>query len=49
VIFVCAWQLTCEIKSYELKSGGSTRLIEIFPKPWAVLVESRLRSRTART
>jgi NitT/TauT family transport system permease protein len=42
VIFVCAWQLTCEIKSYELKSGGSTRLIEIFPKPWAVLVESRL-------
>jgi NitT/TauT family transport system permease protein len=42
VIFVCAWQLTCEIKSYELKSGGTTRLIEIFPKPWAVLVESRI-------
>ena len=42
VIFVCVWQLSCELKSYELTHGGKTRLIEIFPKPWAVLVESRI-------
>jgi NitT/TauT family transport system permease protein len=42
VIFVCLWQLSCEFKSYESKRpDGSVRLIEVFPKPWAALLESR--------
>jgi NitT/TauT family transport system permease protein len=41
-IFVCAWQLACELMRYELKlADGSVRTIEVFPTPWATLVEMR--------
>jgi NitT/TauT family transport system permease protein len=42
VIFVCAWQFSCELTSYMNKQrDGSLRLIEIFPKPGTILPEMR--------
>ncbi len=43
VIFVCCWQLSCELTSYLSKQrDGTMRLIEVFPKPLAVLLEVRI-------
>ena len=42
VIFVCLWQLTCELERYDVKQpDGSLRTIEVFPPPWSVLMEMR--------
>jgi NitT/TauT family transport system permease protein len=39
-IFLSAWQLACELMRYELKlADGTLRVIEVFPTPWATLVE----------
>jgi NitT/TauT family transport system permease protein len=38
-IFVCAWQVSCELLRYDLKlPDGSVRTIELFPTPGATLV-----------
>ena len=43
VIFVCCWQLSCEFTSYlSTQRDGTMRLIEVFPKPLAVLIEARI-------
>ena len=43
VIFVCLWQVTCELKRYDVQQlDGTLRTIEVFPTPWAVLVEMRV-------
>jgi NitT/TauT family transport system permease protein len=43
VMFVCLWQVTCELKRYDAKQlDGTLRTIEVFPTPWAVLVEMRI-------
>ncbi len=42
VIFVCLWQVSCELMRYDVRQlDGSMRTIEVFPTPWAVLLESR--------
>lgn len=41
-LFVCAWQVACELMRYELKlADGTVRTIELFPTPWATVVEMR--------
>jgi NitT/TauT family transport system permease protein len=41
VIFVCAWQYSCDAMSYELRQpDGTVRLIELFPTPWQTLVDN---------
>lgn len=43
VIFVCIWQVTCEVKRYDAKQvDGTMRTVEVFPTPWSVLVEMRI-------
>ena len=38
-IFVCFWQVSCELLRYELRNpDGTVRLIEVFPTPWSTLV-----------
>jgi NitT/TauT family transport system permease protein len=42
VIFVACWQVSCELKRYDARQlDGTMRTIEVFPTPWAVLVEMR--------
>jgi NitT/TauT family transport system permease protein len=41
-LFVCGWQVSCELMRYELKvPGGGVRVIEVFPAPWQTVVEMR--------
>jgi len=41
VIFICAWQYSCDAMSYELQqSDGTVRRIELFPTPWQTLVDN---------
>jgi len=41
VIFICAWQYSCDAMSYELPlSDGTVRRIELFPTPWQTLVDN---------
>ena len=38
-IFVCGWQVACELMRYELKlADGTVRLIEVFPTPWQTVL-----------
>ena len=42
VIFVCCWQIACELVRYPItQADGSVRIVEIFPTPWATLLEMR--------
>lgn len=41
VIFVCAWQYSCDAMSYEIRQpDGTMRRIEAFPTPWQTLVDN---------
>ena len=39
-LLVCAWQIACVAMRYEITNpfDGSTRVVEVFPTPWATLV-----------
>jgi len=41
-MFVCGWQISCEMLRYELHNpDGTVRMIEVFPTPWSTLVGMR--------
>lgn len=38
ILFLCFWQVFAELERYEVKlPDGTTRVVEIFPTPWATL------------
>lgn len=42
-IFVCGWQITCELLAYDVRTAsGEIRHIQVFPTPWQTLVEMRI-------
>lgn len=40
-IFVCGWQVTCELLAYDVTTATGTRRIQVFPTPWQTVVEMR--------